>query len=148
MFKDLLGLAKPILDLIDDCVTSDEERARMKLEILQQNLKRYEAEADAAYKERQQELELKKLQAQIILAEATSKSWLARNIRPLAFLVFLIFAAIDIAAALFAASFGIPALPPGLSSQLWNAVMICVGGYIGARSFEKYNDRKKNEKGR
>jgi hypothetical protein len=84
--------------------------------------------------------EVSKSQADVIMAEAKGESWLQRNWRPMvavafAFIVIFYGLVTPIAVGWFGAA------PIRVGDQLlgWimDAVIICLGGYIGGRSLEK-----------
>ena len=71
-------------------------------------------------------------QKAIIVAEATGKSWLQRNWRPLLMLVFTIIIAFNyIVAPLFSRQ------PLPIPPDMWDLLKIGIGGYIVGRSAEK-----------
>ena len=77
----------------------------------------------------QEQLEAQKA---IIVAEATGKSWLQRNWRPLLMLVFTIIIAFNyIVAPLFSRQ------PLPIPPDMWDLLKIGIGGYIVGRSAEK-----------
>ena len=94
-------------------------------------LKKEEAEAELAVLVATTDLELKKVQADVIKAEAQGASWLQRNWRPLLML--------DFAGLITARWLGYtaPNLTPDLELQLLEIVKIGVGGYVIGRSAEK-----------
>lgn len=69
--------------------------------------------------------------AQVIYAEATSSSWLARNWRPL----MMTFFAILVGARWF--GYTPPNMSPAELIEVYNLLQIGMGGYIGGRSLEK-----------
>ena len=132
-----LGSAiKPLAGLVDNLHTSDEERLALKVE-----LERIENELKVAGYE--YDKTLAEARSNIIIAEATSQSWLARNWRPITMLMFggLILA---IATGLTDVE-DLAAVP----EQLWRLLQIGIGGYIVGRSAEKivpqvFNNKKKD----
>lgn len=84
--------------------------------------------------------DVSKSQADIIMAETKSESWLVRNWRPisaLCFVLVVLFYALWVP--ITVAYFGFP--PPRIGDPLMletiNLVKICLGGYIGGRTLEK-----------
>lgn len=84
--------------------------------------------------------EVTKSQADVIMAEASGESWLQRNWRPIvavsfAFIVLFYGLITPIAVGWF----GAPPVRVGDELLRWimDAVVICLGGYIGGRSLEK-----------
>lgn len=76
--------------------------------------------------------ELAKVQRDVLVAEATSQSWMARNWRPLLALVLVAIVALNF---LIAPLFHIT-VPP-MEPRLWDTLDICLGGYIASRGIEK-----------
>lgn len=70
-------------------------------------------------------------QAQIVAAEAASKSWLASSWRPLTMLTFVFL----IVSRWF--GFAAPNLSPEEYLKLWDIVELGLGGYVVGRSVEK-----------
>lgn len=120
IFKFLTSALDPVVRLIDDVHTSEEEKLNIKTELtkLQNNvtaqLLNYEGQ-------------LLTSQAQIITAEAQGESWLQRNWRPITMLTFLVLVVCD--------SFGLLAFR--LADQAWTLLQIGLGGYVVGRSAEK-----------
>ena len=128
---DFLGsLIKPVTDLVDELFTSDEERGKMNnaLAVIQNNLRAKMMEYEA---------EIAKYQTSIIIAEAKSQSWLARNWRPSLMAIFgLIIANNYIIAPYLAAMFDWSVVLE-IPEELWGLLKLGVGGYIGGRTVEK-----------
>lgn len=103
--------------VIDNLFTSDEERIHAKNEILK------------VLKE--QQLELQRLQTEIIVAEANG-NWLQRSWRPI---LMLAFGFIVIYVKFIAPLFVLP-IPP-LENEFWNLLQIGIGGYVIGRTGEK-----------
>lgn len=123
----LTSAVAPVANLIDELHTSDEERETLRLGFTKlQNSITSQILA----------LEGQLLQAQtsIIVAEAKSQSWIARNWRPITMLVFLVLVVCD--------SFGWLASP--LAPQAWTLLQIGLGGYVAGRSLEKIIPSVKN----
>jgi hypothetical protein len=111
------GVIGEINKVIDNLFTSDEERMQAKNEMLK------------VLKE--QQLELQKLQTEIILAEAKG-NWLQRSWRPI---LMLAFGFIVIYVKFIAPVFTLP-IPP-LENEFWNLLQIGIGGYVIGRTGEK-----------
>ena len=103
--------------VIDNLFTSEEERLKAKNEIFK------------VLKE--QQLELQKLQTNIILAEANG-NWLQRSWRPI---LMLAFGFIVIYVKFIAPLFDLPI--PELENEFWNLLQLGIGGYVVGRSAEK-----------
>ena len=103
------GLLTPIAKIVDDTHTSAEEKILAIAEYLKQS---------AA---------LTKSASDVIVAEASSDSWLAASWRPIMMLSFL--------GLVYADSFGV--LPSPLAPEAWTLLQIGLGGYVGGRTIEK-----------
>jgi hypothetical protein len=71
-------------------------------------------------------------QAKVVMSEATSESWLARNWRPILMLTFTYIIAHNF---VIAPIFGLGSLT--VPEQMWELLKIGMGGYIFGRSAEK-----------
>jgi hypothetical protein len=79
----------------------------------------------------EQQLELQKLQTEIVLAEANG-NWLQRSWRPI---LMLAFGFIVIYVKFIAPLFDLR-IPP-LENEFWNLLQLGIGGYVVGRSAEK-----------
>jgi hypothetical protein len=111
------NVVKEIGGIIDNLFTNDEERINAKNKIIQ------------VLKEK--ELELQKMQTDIIIAEAKG-NWLQRSWRPI---LMLAFGFIVIYVKFIAPLFGFN-IPP-LEDEFWNLLQLGIGGYVVGRSAEK-----------
>lgn len=111
------GVVKEIGNVIDKLFTSEEERLNAKNEVFKVFQK--------------QQLELQKLQTDVILAEANG-NWLQRSWRPI---LMLAFGFIVIYVKFIAPLFSLP-IPP-LENEFWNLLQLGIGGYVVGRSAEK-----------
>ena len=111
------GVIKEIGKVIDNLFTSEEERINAKNEVFKVL--------------QEQQLELQKLQTEIIVAEANG-NWLQRSWRPI---IMLAFGFIVIYVKFIAPLFQLP-IPP-LENEFWNLLQIGIGGYVVGRSVEK-----------
>lgn len=120
----IAGVFKPAANLIDELHTSEEERLAQKAKLL-------DAQAAIMQTAFDYENERIKTQAEIIKAEATSDSWLAKNWRPLTMLTFT--------GLVISYWFGYS--PEGLQQatidRLFTIVQWGITGYVGGRSAEK-----------
>ena len=107
--------------VIDNLFTSEEERTSAKNKILQ------------VLKEK--ELELQRMQTDVIIAEAKG-NWLQRSWRPI---LMLSFGFIVIYNKFAAPLFGWPI--PILENEFWTLLQIGIGGYVVGRSAEKIADK-------
>ena len=111
------GVIKEIGKVIDNLFTTDEERIKAKNEVFKVL--------------QEQQLELQKLQTEIILAEANG-NWLQRSWRPI---LMLSFGFIVIYVKFIAPLFSLP-IPP-LENEFWDLLQLGIGGYVVGRSVEK-----------
>jgi len=117
----LIGqIFKPAMEMIDNVHTSTEEKLQQKAQLL-------ELQTTFLVQALDYEQEQLKSKTAIILAEANSASWIARNWRPITMLTFLALVVFD--------SFGW--LPWRLAEQAWTLLQIGLGGYVVGRSAEK-----------
>lgn len=120
VFQMIGQIFKPAMQMIDEVHTSTEEKLTRKAELLaiQVNF------LDQALAYEQEQLKAK---TAIIMAEANSQSWLARNWRPITMLTFLALVCAD--------AFGY--LPFRLADDAWTLLQLGLGGYVVGRSAEK-----------
>lgn len=111
------GVVKEVGNVIDKLFTSEEERIKAKNEVFKVL--------------QEQQLELQKLQTEVILAEANG-NWLQRSWRPI---LMLSFGFIVIYVKFIAPLFSLP-IPP-LENEFWNLLQLGIGGYVVGRSAEK-----------
>ena len=111
------GVVKEVGNVIDKLFTSEEERLKAKNEVFKVL--------------QEQQLELQKLQTEIIVTEANG-NWLQRSWRPI---LMLAFGFIVIYVKFIAPLFNLP-IPP-LENEFWNLLQLGIGGYVVGRSVEK-----------
>lgn len=116
----LSNIVNPVTKVIDELHTSDEEKLKLKHDMLS-------AQNELSSQVLKYESELMQAKSSIIVAEAKSQSWLARNWRPITMLTFLALIVADI--------FGLTQFR--LSEQAWELLKIGIGGYVVGRSAEK-----------
>jgi hypothetical protein len=116
----IAGLFKPAVDLIDSLHTSEAERleVRGKLMLIQAQVLAQVADFESG---------LIEAQAKIIVAEAKSQSWIARNWRPITMLTFLVLIVCD--------AFGVLAFR--LREEAWLLLQLGLSSYVCGRSLEK-----------
>ena len=117
------ALVKDLLGGLDKLFTSKEEKIKAENVIKQILI--------------QKQLELQKMQTDIILAEAKG-NWLQRSWRPM---LMLSFGFIVIYNKFAAPLFGWPI--PILEGEFWTLLQIGIGGYVVGRSAEKIADKIK-----
>ena len=115
---------KPLVDLIDEFILSPEEKLNAKQQLFQVQVDMYSKVLDY-------ETKIAEAQSRIIVAEASSESWITRTWRPILMLGF--------GGLIVARWFGFsaPDIPVEIESQLWTIIQIGLGGYVGGRSLEK-----------
>ena len=132
---NLLGAASPIIGAlfktVDKAIDSKEEREKIKSNIQQQVMAGEMKELSTA--------------ANIILAEAKSESWLARNWRPLLMLIVVLIIANNYLLVPYANAFFNWGILLELPDALWTLLTIGVGGYTVGRSAEKVAGKLKKE---
>lgn len=111
------GVITEIGKVIDNLFTSEEERINAKNEVFKVL--------------QEQQLELQKLQTEIIVTEANG-NWLQRSWRPI---LMLCFGFIVMYVKFIAPLFNLP-IPP-LENEFWNLLQLGIGGYVVGRSAEK-----------
>lgn len=121
------SVVKDLLGGLDNLFTSKEEKIKAQNVIKQILI--------------QKELELQKMQTEIIVTEAKG-NWLQRSWRPI---LMLAFGFIVIYVKFFAPLFDLRI--PELENEFWNLLQIGIGGYVVGRSGEKmvrsYSESKK-----
>lgn len=115
----ITGLIGTIGGVVDEFVTSDEERLQLKsafatvqLQAVEQALAFERAALEA--------------QANVLTTEAKSESWITRSWRPIVMLTFT--------AVIVLAQFGVG---PEVSPEMWPLLKLGLGGYVIGRSAEK-----------
>lgn len=111
------GVIGEIGKVIDNLFTSDEERLNAKNQVFKVL--------------QEQQLELQRLQTEIIVTEANG-NWLQRSWRPI---LMLCFGFIVMYVKFIAPLFNLP-IPP-LENEFWNLLQLGIGGYVVGRSAEK-----------
>ncbi len=116
----LSGLVEPVIHLIDDMHTSDEERLQIKSEL-------FAMQSALATQVLDYEARLVEAKTKVIAAEAQGASWLQRTWRPITMLTFLGLVVAD--------TFGLTEFR--LAQEAWTLLQIGLGGYVVGRSAEK-----------
>jgi len=124
----IAGALKPVSEVIDSLHTSREEKDAVKLKL--------------AMAQGQLGSDFNKAQASVIIAEATGKSWIQRNWRPITMLSFTFIIVwnyvIGPIGTWLAAMFGGPVFPVlDLPTGLWATLNVGIGGYMTLRTYEK-----------
>lgn len=132
---NMLGAVTPIVSAlfktVDKAIDSKEDREKIKQTIQQQVLAGEMKELTTA--------------SNIILAEAKSESWLARNWRPLLMLIVVLIIANNYLLVPYANAFFNWGIILELPDALWTLLTIGVGGYTVGRSAEKVAGKLKKD---
>lgn len=113
---DLLG---KVVGVVDEVITSDEERLRLKAPLFEMQAKILGMALEA-------EKQILDARTKIIVAETQSDSWLTKNWRPITALAFV---------AMMGASW--IGWGPPVPDWMPTTINIMLGGYIGGRTVEK-----------
>lgn len=112
------SLFKPLSDVVDDLHTSGEEKLEAQAKLL-------ELQSALAIKVMDYESKIIEAQQAVLVAEATTESWITRSWRPIVMLTFT--------ALIVYSYFGGPAI----DDNMWSLLNLGVGGYVVGRSVEK-----------
>jgi hypothetical protein len=121
------SVVEKILGVVDQAVEDKDAANKLKAEIQTKML-------GLDYSALEKELDVR---AQILTAEITSQSWLARNWRPILMLVIVAIVANNYLIFPYVKLFGGESTILELPERLWTLMEIGVGGYIIGRSGEK-----------
>jgi len=116
------GIMKPATDLVDELITTDEERLQLR-----NALKKLEM--DILVKDIEIHKQLNDLKTKTIIAEINSDSWLSRSWRPITMLTFLLLIVFYV--------LGWVKIESSFAIEFLNLVKIGLGGYVIGRSAEK-----------
>lgn len=124
IFKSIAEILKPASDIVDEVITSKEEKLQVKnqLETIKNQM---------AIKMLEYETKLYEAQAKIIHSE-TVGSWLQRSWRPI---IMLMFGFIIVYEYFISSVLGLP--KANLPVDFWDLLKIGFGGYVVGRSAEK-----------
>jgi hypothetical protein len=130
------GIIEAVGGLIDGISTTDEEKLEAKARLLTITLEAEKvfAAADAQFAE---------MQSRVIIAEAQSESWWARNWRPFTMLSFVLVIFYNAMAGPLLGTATVP-----IPGDMWDVIKLGLTGYIAGRTIEKSVDKWKNGKGR
>lgn len=141
MFKGILStigsIFGPVRDVIDELHTSKEEKsaAQIQLSMIQ---------AEAELNVMKHVAEITKSQADVLLGEINGESWMQRNWRPCLMFVGIIILFNNFVVAPYIDAFGGVNVMLQLPDEIWLLLNIGMGGYIGARTWEKRDAMKLN----
>lgn len=118
IFSLLSGIFAPATALLDEVITSEEEKLQAKAVLL-------ELQTQVVNNFVEYEKKLLESKTAIITAEAGADSWLTRTWRPITMLTF-----VGIIVLSFFSDIPVP-------DDLWFVIKLGLGGYVGGRSLEK-----------
>lgn len=119
------GVLAVVKGIIGQFVADPQQKAQVELQLVQAQA---ELEKVALIAEQQ----LADAQAKVVIAEAQSDSWMAKNWRPITMLSFTGIVLWNYVVVPLAST--TPVLIPG---DMWSLLKLGIGGYIGARTLEK-----------
>lgn len=119
------GIIQSVSGILDHFITSPEEKLKAQIQLTQ-------LANDLQIKAMEADKEFAVQQASVVVAEAKSESWLARNWRPLIMLEFGFIIGYNY---ILAPIFGVQSLP--IVPDMWSLLKLGMGGYIIGRSAEK-----------
>lgn len=126
-FKDVVGV---VHDILDHFVTDPTKKLEVQSALDQ---------AQIALSEKAMELDAQLADAQqkVIVAEAQGSSWAQRNWRPFTMFAFVAILVNNFILAPYLKSFGLNVPLLAIPAEMWALLTVGIGGYIGARSYEK-----------
>ena len=139
-FLSIASIFSPIFNTLIERLFPDPEKKQEAELAMQQAMNAAQAEADKAYAAQIE------AQRDVIVAEANSQSWAARNWRP--YLMMMCIAIVGynwiavgfLNAILYFAHTQITAMP--IPPELWTLVTVGLGGYIGKETISTYSENK------
>lgn len=120
LFRTIFDSLGEIVAGLDELVTSDEERDKIRAEMESVRL-------DLAARVLEMEAELVQRRASIVEAEAKGESWIQRSWRPVTMLTFLVLVVMH----------HLGLLEIAITQDMWDLLQIGIGGYVISRGIEK-----------
>lgn len=126
---DALNPVRAVIDtvrgVIGQFIPDPQQKAAAELALVQQqvDLEKALAQADQLFAD---------AQARVVIAEASSDSWLAKNWRPVTMLTFTLIVFWN-----YVLVPVVGATPAAIPPDMWGLLKLGIGGYIGARTLEK-----------
>ena len=141
MLSDFLSTAfvKTVGEIIDNLVTTEEERGELKLKFLNQQLEALKENNRVELAKLDAEVKLMEAKRDVLLAEAKSDSWITRSWRPLTMLALVIGILMhqlgldDVVASMV----GGHGISDEYIDEYFTLVSIGLGGYVVMRGGEK-----------
>lgn len=141
MINEIFGfisrIVNPVTNMVDDIVTSEEERKKIKNELIK-------LQNDLAMAVMKHEEEKIKAQKEIIISEIKG-GWLTRNWRPVLMLSIVAIVVNNYILYPYLSIFWDNAIVLDLPEKMWDLMKIGVGGYVVGRSGEKIAKFIKNK---
>ena len=130
IFSIIGSILGPAREIIDEIITSDEERLQAQTKLLQ-------VESALTAKLIEYDTALSQARRDVLVAEVQSESVLARNWRPLIMLSFGLILLNNYLVVPYVEAFGgvVPTLD--IPNGMWALLTTGLGGYVVGRSFEK-----------
>lgn len=119
------GVLSVVKGIIGQFVADPQQKAQVELQLVQAQA---ELEKVALIAEQQ----LADAQSKVVIAEAQSDSWMAKNWRPITMLCFT-----GIVVWNYVLVPVVSATPVLIPADMWGLLKLGIGGYIGARTLEK-----------
>ena len=119
----LAKIFTPAAKLIDELVTTDEEKLSLKNELAK-------IQSEVSVKILEYETRLLEARSDVVRSEATGHSWLQRNWRPILMVLFGLLITLRWLGLL-------PVIPEYAEKAMWDVVKLGIGGYVIGRSVEK-----------
>lgn len=116
--------------VLDKLTTSDQERLQVQLALAEIE-RQFTKDLLAA------DTEFAKSQAEVVVAEAKSDSWLAANWRPITMLTFVAIIVWNYIVVGTIGAFVDRINPVDVPVEMWGLLKLGIGGYIGVRTVEK-----------
>jgi|DEB0MinimDraft_4_1074332.scaffolds.fasta_scaffold04152_4 hypothetical protein len=120
LFRTIFDSLGEIVAGLDELVTSDEERDKIRAEMESVRLA-------LAARVLEMEAELVQRRASIIEAEAKGESWIQRSWRPVTMLTFLVLVVMH----------HLGLLEIAITQDMWDLLQVGIGGYVISRGIEK-----------
>ncbi len=127
MLRNILEvITGPVTDLLSEIVEDPDERARLQAQF-QLAMLQHESTLVSATRD-------------IVVAEAQSESWIARNWRPITALTFTAILANNYILVPWLRAFGVETIAVlDMPPELFTLLTVMIGGYVVGRSLEKTN---------
>lgn len=124
------GIADMVGSLIGRFVADPTEKAQLQAQLAQ-------AQVDLQAKAMAYDQAFVEAQAKVITAEAGGSSWMQRNWRPVLMFAFIAILVNNYLLAPYVRAFGGTVVTLDIPPAMWGLLTVGVGGYIGARTYEK-----------